>query len=549
MPPASPGPSSPTGSYWRWFLLLLVVGTLLRAVPILWGSQYYHEVQYNLHPDEPKIVRYIDDFPQSVPANHDYRYPTFLHNTYGLAWWGFGSAMGWTDPEPSFAGRPSYERALLFSRAWQVLLFGLGGMLLIGWMAQRIGAPLGNRRLVLWAIAAASIQGWVVNSTSLVQTDVPAAFGLLAVFACLAGCDRRDALQPQHGVACGAWLGAATAMKYTAAIGALAIVLTAFWALRRNATRPRGALGFVGVAALAALLVFLLFVPGALFDFQNFWISIRYEFEGKAVGEAFSWEKFGRGWLGCLPLWITLPAAWGALLWARTSSQGASPVRTWVSIGLCSAIYVAITASSFREDYAIPLAPLAALSTAWVLERIARRSSMGRAVAVVYLAAGMVHVGWTVTERYQGDTRYRFDAWVQENIPPGPLGDGPNPLRRSWSAPQAPTGYEWTSVHDHPEWVVLCERHYEPVLNVLANPKHYEALNVVFDTTERKLVYLDGRDYGFFAPEFRFYEDVLLGEDLEYHYELVQEFAPSPAPLDMQGLDVKVYRRKASEPR
>lgn len=505
-----------------------MVGTALRTVPILWGSQFYHEVQYNLHPDEPKIVRYIDDFPESVPANHDYRYPTFLHNLYGLTWWGVGSALDWRSPEESFAGEPSYERALIASRAWQVLLFGLGGMLLVGLAAQR----LASRSVVLWAIAATSIQGWVVSSTALVQTDVPAAIGLLGVFWALARIDRSARAEATDGLAPGLWLGAATAMKYTAAIGAVGIVLSAWWAYRRGAASLRTAAGLVGVGALAGAGAFLLFVPGALFDSHHFWLSIQYEFQGKAVGETFAWSKFSRGWLGCMPLWITIPAVLGAGWYAVQART-----RTWLSIAISLALYVLITAPSFREDYAIPLMPFAALSSGYLLARLAQRHPLWRSAAVLYLLAASLHVAWTVVERYRADTRYRFDAWVHEHIQPGPLGDGPNPLRRSWSAPNLPTGYQWVSVHEQPEWVVLCERHYEPLLNVLADPLHYEALGVVFDPKERKLLALGDRD-------FRFYEDVLLGEDRDFHYDLVEHFAPSRAPLDMQGLDVKVYRRR-----
>lgn len=81
----------------RALAALLVIGVLLRLFPILWGSIYFDPDQYGFHADEPRIVRCIEDFPNPLSTNTDFRYPTLLHNTYDVLWAGFKAGMGWTD--------------------------------------------------------------------------------------------------------------------------------------------------------------------------------------------------------------------------------------------------------------------------------------------------------------------------------------------------------------------------------------------------------------------------------------------------------------------
>ena len=525
-----PAPIKPVfhkgGRTWACIILLLLVGLSLRTYPILWGSEYFHEVQYDLHPDEPKIVRAIDDFPESLRTNHDYRYPTFLHNAIGAAWWTVGSALDLRQPEPSQAGQPAYEKALLFSRALMVLLFGLGGMLLV-WAFAR---SLWNRQVALWALAATSIQAWVVSSTNLVQTDIPAAFGLLAVFFWLLKLDRKENLRPTHGLVAGLILGSATAMKYTSGIGMLALAITWFAAIRRKALDPKPAAGFAGLAFLGALASFLLFVPGAAYDFTSFRISLEYEWISKSKAPDFDWATLWSGLTDCLPLWILVPALLGAVDCLRLK-----PRTTMLSIAVCLGTYVAISAKAFRPDYAIPLAPFAALFSGVFLWRLSRLGKPWSWLPVAYLIAGHLFVAYVVHARYTQDSRYRFDAWVHENIPPGPLGEGPIPTRRSWASPKWPTGYQSVSGHKRPEWLVLFYRHYLPFLNTVEDPNFYPQFSS--EPGKRTLA-------NFTEKDFLFYEDVLLEKDREFHYDLVREFEEKDLPLDMQGVLIQVYKRR-----
>ncbi|MCA9001855.1 MAG: glycosyltransferase family 39 protein, partial [Planctomycetes bacterium] len=397
----------------RTLAAIILIGTLLRAIPILWGTTYWNPVQYNFHPDEPKIVRQVDDFPKYLSDYHDFRYPHFLHMTYGMAWWAIGGAFDLRDDEVSMPGVPGYERTLVFGRILNTLIFGAGGMLLLWLFAKRMF----DSRVALFAVAATSIQGWVVASTPLVQTDVPAAFALLAVFYVLLRLDRSPLVRTRQGWLVGILMGVAIAMKYPAGIGWVGVAITALCAPLRKACTWRQALGFLTCAALGCVITFAVFVPGCIYDFESFQLSLQWEFQSKMQQSRFRWADFFDSLFICLPLWILIPACAGWVL----SLRKLRTVTPW-SIAVCLVASVLISAKAFRPDYAVSLMPFAAVFSGYALWRLADWKPIGRAAAVSYLLAGHLFVGYVVYQRYAGETRYTSEAWIQAHIEPGPLG-------------------------------------------------------------------------------------------------------------------------------
>ena len=524
----SSGLLRPTRKQLRTLAIIIIIGTLLRAVPIMWGSAFLNEVQYNFHPDEPKIVRRVDDFPDFLSNYHDYRYPHFLHTTYGVAWWAIGGTFNLRDDKASLPGEPGYERALIFARILNTLLFGMGAMWLLWLFGKRMFEP----GAALFIVAASSVQGWVVASTSLVQTDVPSAYALFALFYVLYSIDRADALRPRQGWLVGAIIGVAIAMKYTSAIGWLAILISAGAAVRRKAFSPKQALQFVSLAALGCALSFIVFVPGSVYDFESFYGSIKWEFFNKMKFARFSGADFFKSLFACLPIWILLPALAGLGLCLLRKHA-----LTTISMIVCMAIYVIISAKAFRPDYAISLMPFAALFSGYALWRLSQIKRAGMSAALLFLVLGHTFVGYVVYQRYAGETRYTFEAWAKANIEPGPLGDGPIALPYRSSAPEAPEGYHFVPVYTHPEWLVLCKRHYQLFLHTNIDPNYYATTgNVVSDPNNRELGLFKERDY-------RFYEDVLLDQRRDFQYDLIKTFPKPNLPLDMQGHEVLVYRR------
>jgi len=59
---------------------LLLFSFLIRFWLIGWGIGLFWFDARIFHPDEPKVVRYVDRFPDSMKENYDFRYPTGLHH-------------------------------------------------------------------------------------------------------------------------------------------------------------------------------------------------------------------------------------------------------------------------------------------------------------------------------------------------------------------------------------------------------------------------------------------------------------------------------------
>ena len=522
-------------------IILFVVGFALRALPILWGSAWYDRSQYSMHSDEPKLIRYIDDFPDSFAVNQDYRYPTFLHNTYGVLWSVVREVTGHVDPAPAWPGTRSYEAALIFGRALTLLVFGLGGMWLVWRFTERAFGP----GPALWALAAFNLMAWSIGSTALIQTDVPSTVGLLLVFYLLLGVERSSASSLRSATGIGAALGAAVAMKYPAAIGLVAIVIVAVHSWRRGAASPARCALFLGVSIVAGALTFIVFVPGAVTDYELFELALRYE-STKATDSYVPLLRVWRSLVYNLPPWVLATTAIGLVVWIRR------PKSVTFTAGLiCMALYFAIMRPGFKPDYAIMFTPWAAALSGlglWSLGRTWRADgprSVARAVlpalAVLVVVAGHGYSGWVVVQRYAGDTRYRFQHWVEENIPPGPIGYGPYPgLQFDWSAPREPIGWEFVSVYEKPKWIVLAERHYQALVRFMDDPTLFPQHSSSVPGARRLL--------GLTEQDFQFYEDLLLGERRDFRYELVEELLPLDVPLDKTGKPVLFYRRLDVEP-
>ncbi|MCB9914806.1 MAG: glycosyltransferase family 39 protein [Planctomycetes bacterium] len=545
-PEAEPRPSFLARHERALLVAFVVIGVLLRAVPILWGSTWFHERQATFHPDEPKLVRPLDDFPASLRTFDDYRYPTLLPFAYGALWVPVRELAGLADDAPSKPGAPSYEAAQVFGRALNVLLFGLGGLWLLWAFTRRLFGP----EPALLAVAAANVMGRPLVSTAMVLPDVPSAVLLCAAFYALLRAEERPRPTWRAMVPVGVALGAAAATKYTAGVGALGVAFFAAYLWKRRRVDGRTALRLLLTAAGAALVTFLVCVPGALYDTQRFLHGLSFEYRSKLVES----RAQPSTWLPALeknfPLWLLALAAVGAVLAPRR--QRAHLGRPSVVLGaaaLSLTLYLALVARSFRADYGVLFFPFVAVLAGlglWELARVPSRR-VGAAVAALALTLGTVQAGAWSLQRYTDDVRYRADAWIRAHVPPGPLGLAPSPLIKS-AGIQAPVGYRFVGVKSFPDYVVLFEQRTTHVLDFFADPAEVRARMLTylgetrvaqeFSTTpgERRLGQLRELDLCF-------YEDVLFGERRAWKYDLVAEIDPVDSPLDLTGGWIRIYRR------
>ncbi len=525
----------------------VLIGLLLRLVPILWGTVYYDSQQAVMHPDEPKLVRPLDDFPGSLATFHDYRYPTFLPFAYGALWAPVGEVLGLRDPEPSVPGSDSYEAAQVFGRGLNVLFFGLGGLLAI-WAFTRRCFGVGP---ALLAVAAANTMGLPVTSTAMVSPDIPAAVLLFLMFYLLARAESRPVLTPKAMVGVGLALGTATAAKYTSGVGLLGVLLVVGYAWRRQHIDARGALRLACTAGLAALAAFLFFVPGVLYDTQNFVDSLAYEYRNKMQLSDSTFYYVKRSIVDNFSIWLLGLALLGLVASARLRREVSSRKSfTLPAAGLALAAYLLISLRSFRPDYAILFFPFVAMFAGvglWKVLQLPNRA-LGLVAVGAFLLFGTLQSAHWCLLRYTGETRYRVSAWITKNIPPGPIGEAPSAARRS-SGARAPEGYEFVSVHRFPEYIVMYKRRADQALDALADPEASRQLMATFwgeenadkffswEPGKRRLGMLKERDL-------RFYEDVMLGMRRRWKYDLVKEFEPVDAPLDLPGRWCAIYARE-----
>lgn len=528
----------------RAILACLVIGVVLRAIPMLWGSAFFHRDQFALHPDESKIVRYADDFPGSLETNGDFRYPLLVHHVSALAWWPVKSLLGWGDDgvfvqwaqekqrmpdEASMVGKWSYERALLFLRGLLVLIYGVGGTLLL----MGLTARLGFERAVPWVAAAAALQPWPVVTTAVVQTDTAGAYMLALLFFVLVGMERRGRYSGRDAVCLGAAVGAAVAARYTSGVGVVGAAWVVVQAVRSGALGGAAALRFGGKAAVAAAVTFVGIVPGCVYRFADFRRSLEYEFRSKQAITTFDLDQIWDSLTQCAPVWILMPTVLGALVAWRARGEG-NRTATQTAIAVTLAVYFAATAKSLVPDYCMPLMPVAAVLTGVAMEASWRRGKAMRAMICGWLVFAFAITSATVYMRYAADTRYQVDAWIKEHIPPGDIGMPRTALGKKKTALRAPSGYRFIDVYDEPEWVVIPHRRYRPIYKVYEDPNYFPGYP--FYPVKKTLGLLTARD-------FEFFEDVLFEKRGKYRYELQVQIERSSWALDYRGYGVRVYRR------
>lgn len=465
-----------------------------------------------------------------------------MHDVLGVLWRGALLAAPMEPDEVPVSGAPRFERATVFCRTVYVALFGLGGFWLLAALARR----LGPRGAVPWVLAAASMQAFTVANTALVQTDMPVAFALTALLLALVGVEQRGGWRPvRDPLVLGALLGVAVACKYTGLVGALMVAVVVAVAARRGHLGLRafatGALLF-GAAAAA---VFLAAVPGAVFDFEHFRASLAYELDSKTQEASFDLGRFASHLGTALPPWLALLAAAGFAVTPR-ARRSAALLGALATL----AIYLVVVRQALQPDWVLPLMPPVAVLSGFALHALATRlRAPGAAVALGLVLGGWAHSALTVRARYVDDTRYRFDRWVREHVtPPGPIGEAPAPTRRSWASARAPEGYRFVSALEAPEWIVMSEREFEPVMRVHDDPRAFDFVGIVFDPEEKRLAALGPAEIDFFRDLLRgddgFAWTPPVGYEPRFDHELVERFAPGGWPLDMAGLEIRVYRRR-----
>src|SRR3954451_13059753 len=235
---------------WGWPLAVtaLLAGALVLR---LWGIRQGLPYAYNSDENAHFVPKAIGLFDHSWNPGYFVNPPayTYLLHVVFAVWYGGRDGVSST-----FATDPS--DVFTVARVVAALL-GTAAVGFLYWA----GARLFDRRVGLLAGAILAVAFLPVFYSHLALNDVPTLFGVCLALAGVGGIFRHD--RRRDYLLAGVGLGIGCATKYTAGIVILPIVAAAL-------VHGRAALSRLGLAALAALVAFVLANPWSVLDFSSF---------------------------------------------------------------------------------------------------------------------------------------------------------------------------------------------------------------------------------------------------------------------------------------
>ncbi|MHC4948738.1 MAG: ArnT family glycosyltransferase [Planctomycetota bacterium] len=510
--------------------LILLLGLALRLAPLTWGLPV-DDADRGYHPDEPKVVRSIVEFPGIYLSTRPFRgYGTTLQ--YAL-----GTVLLPVKPVAvRVADWDAYVRLAWIAARLGGVLAGVVSMLLLHRLARR----LYDDRTALLAAGLLAVSLFHVVNSPLATMDV--AMGLLILVCFLASFRAHDRPAAGSYARLGVALGLLVGTKTT---GALFFVVPVGLALLAPAGRGRR----------LALCLLSLGVAGAVFAVTNPHVFVGF---GETVEfyrrERADWMERKRGGVG------ELLGAW----WRATSRSVGAPVAVAALAGalvpggrhlrerLLLVVFVALQYAFWRwfllGRYVVVVAPILCLFAAHALvlligarTRLVRLA--GVAIAVACLAEAAYRCGWGIHARLH-DTRTVAARFIDDAFPAGiTVGlstvSETYPWRtHAWQFPAVDWDrFEERDLLDGPEVLVLSSYDVTQVQRALR--RHDLRPHYVLPETHHREWYRSAPP----SPRlFRFYDELLnLGTA---PYEPVRVFTPTRrARIEHPPPEIRVYRR------
>ena len=559
----------------------LALGLALRLYGLSFG------LPYNTQPDEV----FLDYFVLQTVAHRFLYYYPFYDNLQTLvlalchgavyAWLRLSGTVG--DPIGYLTAHLRDPSVLVLTGRALSAVESTAGLVAAGLVAARLAGPSAFPVAALFAaVAANSVQdGHYMKGHCLTATLMT--FALAAVLSVRERGDRRSL------AVAGALIGLACASKIYAGVLALPLAL-AVWRGPCRSVRDVAGGALAGAAVYLAVSPGLLLHPLATFE--------RAAMLGDELGRSFIdtggeplWLHY---WTTCLPWSLGLP-----LLALGVAGLARAVVRRHPAAPLVVAYVVAYTvalqASAGFYRYAIPLELVLCASAASAVvsltERLPERFRALAAGAVVLAVAALPAARAVAFDRYVSapDTRAEAAAWLSAHLPAGAtvaVEGIEGPFLTSLVGPQLPPARERLDREQSAARGQAMGRLLEALREAgTGRPHEYRVINVSrldeeprsgADFSDVHVYLVGGVDWlvssgwvprrrvpeGRYAPRFQ--------ADLDAHYEVVEQFAPSPelrwdaigwlvdyerlpgalagGPL-RQGPRVLVYRRRAQPAR
>ncbi|MEO6888787.1 MAG: DUF2298 domain-containing protein [Ktedonobacteraceae bacterium] len=431
----------------RWQVLALLGLGLLALGLRLYGLNW--DQGNSFHPDERQIMFHVMAlaWPGSLaqffdPANSPLNPRFFAYGSFPLYLLALlGHVLGHFFPAVN-----SFTNLTLVGRVLSAL-FDSGTVLLTGWLALLLApGDIAEERNYAWSMAllAAALVAWTplqVQLSHFYAVDTMLLFFvILTVLACVALVHTSAPIR--WSLVAGLGYGLALATKFSAA--PLAVPLLVALVLRWSKGERSSTITALLFSSITTIVVFLIAMPYALLDRQNFVAQL---LDQGSLARGGLDLPYVRQFYGTIPyvyeaqnmlLWglgVTLGlAAFAGLLWVlwRVWKRTAG---VWLVVLAWVLVYGAITGSFYVKfmRYMLPLYPFLALMAAAILIAFWRYTARRRQTArsrlplaflrygtIVIVLAGTLFQGLALLNIYsQPNTRVQASRWMYSHLPPG----------------------------------------------------------------------------------------------------------------------------------
>jgi hypothetical protein len=389
----------------------------------LWGIKHGLPYVYNVDEDTNFVRSSITFFSGDYNPHYFVNPPAFSYLLHGVlaVWFGGGWPFGAGDSvSEAYAIHPN--EVFEVARATTAVL-GTATIALL----YATGARLYDRRVGLIAAALLAVAFLPVFYSHLALNDVPALFALVISLYGSAGILTYGRLRDY--LVAGAGLGLAIATKYTAGIVVLPLLAAALVDLVRARPRQGRAFGRLVLAGAAAVALFVVANPYAVFSFSEFWADVKRQESaagdlgklGLTYGSGIHYYLWVLTWgIGWVP---AFGSALGGLLawrhdWKRALFLVPWPILFIVFMGL---------QDRYFGRWLLPALPAVALLAAFGAVRVAdlirvsvrTRGALVIGAAVLLIGQGLVYTIHLDRVLSRADTRDLARAWMVRNVPAG----------------------------------------------------------------------------------------------------------------------------------
>jgi hypothetical protein len=513
----------------RILLAVLAFGFVVRFSTMFWGIGLFSFDRGYYHPDEPKVVNYVRDFPESFWTEWDFRYSRAVHHALLPLY----LPLKWVGELPIVQSAVPGSAEKLW--AFLVCRFGcvVMGAASVWFVYASVRQLTGRAGPALLGAFVACLLPYAVLNSGLAATDVPLALMVIVVFYVYVRLADRvpDVRWGWYGLGCLA--GIAIGVKYTAAFLGPALCILMIWR-HRSAGCSWITIAFnLARLGMGTFLAFIIVMPHAIFRYPFVRHSIQNEM-GRIESRGWTLDDFLRcywtafGWPGT----VLILGAVALLAWKRP--------RGTAALTLFTLFFVLITARGLLTRYVITIAPLAAVAVGCaaalpldanpILRKVRQSGGLALIAACTVLLAACLY------GRYAFDTRSQVTRFVQENYPPDTtvyyavLGTDNNKQRWRWAH---------FAQGEYPE-VPLGKR---PDLIIATTPPH-ELIQQDLEDDGRRFIYWRSQ-YRLEPPTRRWtalYNALATGTN---DYRIVKRIPRTRLPIEFPGYPLAVYERKS----